>query len=1062
MSQRREIPPDAPTLVDALQALRIHGCARTLCERLGAAASLDEALDAAVQILRHAVGGDDDPGCALGWREQDRAASSSAGDACTHDGTRWAFPVIEGEQIVARVEVRGVTGLGEEGAKAFADLLEMARLQLALAAQRLAARRALHESESREQGLRTLVDGLPVSLLVSDARDRSVVLLNRHAQLEFGLDGATSIGRPMEEVVGHMVMAMAAPPMQRAIATNEVVELEAVVPLHRGDRLVNARLFALRDANGAPRQVACVASDITARRHEELELHESELRFRELVEAIDDCMFVTTLERDRFIYLSPRTEAIWGLDIDTLMREPRACARVVFEEDQPRLAERREHESRHQGADITFRIHHRERGMRWLRQRTRVRQLRSGEVRVYGVVTDVTAQYEHQQEIERAREQAEAASRAKSQFMANMSHEIRTPMNGILGMTELLLHSDIDARQRRYAHSVYRCAESLLEIINDILDFSKIEAGRMELAPADFAVRSIVEDTLELLSARAHEKRLELSFRDASDLPATVHGDALRLRQVLTNLVSNAIKFTESGEVVVDVRRARHPASQVLREGWLEFSVSDTGIGIDANALPHMFDAFTQGSRGMARRYGGTGLGLAISRQLVELMGGCIEVQSRPGIGSRFCFCLPLPDAREGACTLDFVEEIDPTPLRILVVDDNETNRQVLGALLQGFGHRPVCVEGGREALRQALAAHERGEPFDMAVIDLHMPEVDGLALGRALREREATARMPMILLSSLSQCDDVREAQLCGFARFVSKPVRRAELRQAIVGVHASPAEVLVLTPKLARTILVVEDNTVNQEVMAQMLRRLGCEVRLAGSALEGLRALCESRFDLVLMDIQMPGMDGIEALRWFRKGPGGRFAFRSGPRTPVVAVTANALTGDRERLLGMGFDDYLSKPFRQSQLQAMLSQHFKPSQDAPTPPVAATHPMNPQPIPSDAVLDEVALQRLRELDPSGQNQLLSRVRTAFEASLARLLPQLDEAQAASDWAGVRHVAHTLKSSSASLGALKLSAQCADIETMIRQGQTEGMPQRLDTLREEIGRARKALALLA
>ena len=946
-----------------------------------------------------------------------------------------------------------------------AELLDTVRLQLDAAAARLTSvPPAVAGAGPRFPGSPRASP--PVGLFVFGPVHRHVLDINPRAERELGLRRADVRGRTLSELFPGSSEAAGQEAIDRALAEHTSVETD--VPLGEGDgaRTLSLRHIAVRRSDGSLRWLIALARDVTRERRAERDLQESERRFREFTESMDDVLFVTDPARTSFHFLSAEhRDDGWEPTRRALGGDARHLMQTMHPDDQVLMRDRREAEERLEPTDIVYRATHPTKGQRWLRSRTRARRLPDGEVRVYGLVSDVTDERQRQLDLQAARDAAESASQAKSQFMASMSHEIRTPMNGILGMTELLLGTPLGDQQRRFVQAVYRSGETLLEIINDILDFSKIEAGRLDVAQVDFELRGVVEDTLELLAPRAHEKGLELGFREADGLPSVLNGDPLRLRQVLTNLVANAIKFTEQGEVAVEVRRAGG-ASDVF-----EFVVRDTGIGIEPEMLPRLFSAFMQGSVGMARRYGGTGLGLTISKQLVELMGGRVDVTSRPGQGSEFVVRLPFRVV-EGDAASHHADLVAMPALRVLIVDDLDTNRTVLDNTLRAWGMQVAIALDGREAL-DILAGRTATDPrFDLALVDMHMPRVDGLGLARTLRAEGLKRDMKMILLSSTSSADDVRVAYEAGYDRFLSKPVRKAELRQAVLAVCANRSEAPRVTPRLDAHILVVEDNAVNQEVIGQMLRSLGCRVQVCSGGLAGLRALCDTRFDLVLMDIQMPGMDGVEALGWFRQGRSRRFQFVTPVTTPVIAVTANALEGDEARFLGRGFDGYLSKPFRQGQLLAMLIQHLKPSAPAETgggsagsgtgaaPAPAPAAPQAPAPAVGD-VLDAQALERLRELDPTGENRLMERVVSAFETSLNRLMPQLQDALQSGDLAGIRHVSHTLKSSSASMGAVKLSKMCAEIENLARQGRSDGMEDRVARLQEEVAIVRVALQRL-
>ena len=539
------------------------------------------------------------------------------------------------------------------------------------------------------------------------------------------------------------------------------------------------------------------------------------------------------------------------------------------------------------------------------------------------------------QAAEAARQSAEQANRIKSEFLANMSHEIRTPMNGVLGMAELLLDTGLTDLQRRYASNVRNSGESLLHIINDILDFSKIEAGKMELDTVDFDVRETTEEVVELLAGRAHAKGLELTCQIDADVPSAVRGDPGRLRQVLINLVGNAVKFTEHGEVGITIKRADDAAAGDRSDVCgLRFIVRDTGIGISAEARQRMFKAFTQADGSTSRRFGGTGLGLVISKQLIELMGGEIEMRSRPGRGSTFWFTVALQLSNTGVSLVEPVKDLDG--LRVLIVEDNPTNRVILERYVAACGMAGQSVESGERALPAMREAAARGVPYDIALVDMRMPGIDGLEVARAVRADPSLAGTRLVLLSSLAVGDTapVRDA---GFAGWVNKPVRRGELWQCMAAVlgkgAAAPVPLRPIEPRAApigARVLLVEDNRVNQEICKAMLRKLGCEVEVASDGRAGVDAAFAASFDVVLMDCQMPVMDGFQATGAIRAREAEldvelRASGLPARRLPIIALTANAMQGDRERCIASGMDDYLAKPFKKDQLVELLQRWAK-----------------------------------------------------------------------------------------------------------------------------------------
>jgi signal transduction histidine kinase/DNA-binding response OmpR family regulator len=560
---------------------------------------------------------------------------------------------------------------------------------------------------------------------------------------------------------------------------------------------------------------------------------------------------------------------------------------------------------------------------RWLRTQARVEFEANEPRRMTGVSVDISKEKDMMMGLERAKTEAEAANQAKSEFLANMSHEIRTPLNGVIGMTDLALESDTEADRRECLETIKSSAYSLLTVINDILDFSKIEAGKMQLEAVDFNLRDCLEEALKPLALRADEKGIELLCGIASDVPEVIQGDSTRLRQVVLNLVNNAIKFTAVGEVGLQVELEDHTSNS----GKLHFIVSDTGIGIPSEKRDAIFSPFTQADTSTTRNYGGTGLGLTICTRLVSMMGGTVWLDSEVGRGSQFHFTMSAPRqtiARESTAVPG--EEL--RNIKVLIVDDNATNRKILRGLLQCWKMTVCDVESGERALEELLSARAAGGPYQILLTDMHMPGMDGYTLIEKLRHMPELSVTAIMMVTSAGHREDAVRCRRLGISSYVFKPIRKAELLTSILRalgrgdpiVQPAVATALKKTlPMDGLRILLAEDNRVNQTIAIRTLEKMGHSVILAKNGHEVLSWLAQQSFDLVLMDLQMPEMDGLTATVTIRQRE-----MHGGHRIPIIAVTAHAMKGDQERCLDAGMDGYISKPIRRSELEETIKSVF------------------------------------------------------------------------------------------------------------------------------------------
>jgi PAS domain S-box-containing protein len=895
----------------------------------------------------------------------------------------------------------------------------------------------------------SLVESLPQHILRKDLDGRFTFANHRVC---------AELGRPLDEILGKTDADFFPAECAEKYRADDLTVIAGGEPLEtveehhapgKGKAFVHVTKVPIPDESGRIIGIQAMFTDITDRRRAEEALQRSEENFRNAFDLASIGMALVAPD-GRWLRVNRALCDIVGYSSDELL----ATTLQAITHPDDATADRVQVDKMLAGILQTYqvekRFNHKLGHTVWIL--LNVSLVHDGQGRALHFIAqiqDITLRKQAEAESRHAREAAEGANRAKGEFLANVSHEIRTPMNGIIGMTELALDTPLNPEQREYLNMVKVSADGLLTIINDILDFSKIEAGKLDLDPVEFDLHEMVDSTLKTLAHRAHAKGLELACRITPDVPNTLLGDSLRLRQIIVNLVGNAIKFTERGEIVVTVAVDERTHDEAL----VHVSVADTGIGIRAEKQRSIFEAFTQADGSTTRRYGGTGLGLAISSKLVEMMQGRIWVEGELGVGSTFHFTVRLKVQHEPHTVAPRADVTALIDVPVLVVDDNLTNRFILVEVLTNWRARPVAVESGQAALLTLKSAAARGEPFPLVLLDGMMPEMDGFELADRIKADPDLARAKLVMLTSSGQTGESARCREHDLAAYLMKPIRQSQLLDTILvcleaHAKAEPQAARSCTttngssdcgPNAPLRLLLAEDNAVNSMLAVRMLEKLGHEVVVAVNGAEAVSAVSESKFDAILMDLQMPELDGFEATALIRE----RERIQGG-HMPIIALTAHAMKGDQERCLASGFDGYLSKPVSIADLAHGLSavaDRARPFTDQPG-------------RPGDEIFDRAAA-----LTRAADNEdLLRQVLTLFLDDAPRLLATIRDSVARGDCAAVKRAAHTLHGTAANFARKGALESARELEAMASRGDLADAPRALGVLQATVDRLTAAI----